>query len=158
MANRELFDLTGIDLQKVQFDAAAIEAVNPHRGCMRLLDGVIYENAEQTQAVAYKDVRADEFWVPGHVPGRPLYPGVLMVESAAQLASFVTLRRLGADFPFMGFVGADDIKFRMQVTPGTRLLLLALQVEFRKRRSVCRTQGWINGALAFEATITGMIM
>jgi len=158
MAPSYLFDISGVNLDQVQFDARAVEAVNPHRGVMRLIDGVIYESADQTEAIAYRDTRSDEFWVPGHVPGRPLFPGVLMVEAAAQLASFVTLRRHGVPYPFMGFAGIEDTKFRLQVVPGDRLIFLAKQVEFRKRRSICVTQGWVRGSLAFEAKVIGMLI
>jgi len=110
-----------------------------------------------TYAVAWRDVRDDEFWVPGHIPGRPLFPGVLMIEAAAQLASFMVLRRL-PDHDFLGFAGVDDVKFRGQVVPGDRLYVLMEQTEFRRRRCICNTQGLVRGEIVFEATITGMPM
>jgi 3-hydroxyacyl-[acyl-carrier-protein] dehydratase len=152
-----LFDLAGIDLDQVQYDTAAIERVNPHRGAMRLIDGVIYMSPDLTRAVAYKDVRADEFWVPGHIPGRPLFPGVLMVEAGAQVASFVTLCRF-KEVKFLGFAGVDGVKFRGQVAPGDRLLLLGIETECRPRRVTCKIQGLVRGTMVFEATITGMPM
>jgi 3-hydroxyacyl-[acyl-carrier-protein] dehydratase len=161
MASQPLFDFSSLSFERPQFDAAAIEAVNPHRGAMRLLDAVVWERPDHQQAVAYKDIRPDEFWVPGHIPGRPLFPGVLMIEAAAQLASFVILRRFAADghqHPFMGFVGLDGVKFRGQVVPGDRLIVIGQLVEYRPRRCVCDTQGWLRGALVFEAHITGMLM
>ena len=158
MAAPPLFDLSQIDLTQVQHDAQAIEAVNPHRGHMRLLDGVIWTCPDKRYAVAYKDARDDEFWVPGHIPGRPLFPGVLMIEAAAQLASFITLSQVKQKNAFMGFVGVDDVKFRGQVAPGDRLLLLAEKIEHRRRRSICQTQGWVEDVLVFEGRITGMMM
>lgn len=152
-----LFDLSGIDLNQTQYDVAAIERVNPHRGAMRLLDGVIHMPPEKDRALAYKDVRAEEFWVPGHIPGRPLFPGVLMIEAAAQLASFVFLSRMPA-VKFLGFAGVEDVKFRGQVVPGQRLLLLGKQVEFRPRRIICQAQGLVGGTTVFEGTIIGMPM
>lgn len=150
-----LFDISGMDLELVTVDAAGIERINPHRGAMRMLDGIIHLSDDQTQVVAFKDVRSDEFWVAGHIPGRPLFPGVMMLEAAAQLASYVTLKRIGQQV-FMGFVGADKVKFRRLVEPGDRLILLCRQVQFRRRRFVCDAQGLVNGHLVFEATITGM--
>lgn len=159
MPPKPLLDLSSIDLTHVQFDACAIEAVNPHRGHMRMLDGVVYEAPDRKSAVAYKDVRDDEFWVAGHIPGRPLFPGVLMIEAAAQLASFVTLRQeTHGGQPFMGFVAADAAKFRAQVVPGDRLLIVAREVEARRRRTVCAAQGWVGDTLAFEVTVTGMVI
>ena len=157
MAPPLLFDISGIDLDRVQLDVAAIERVNPHRGAMRMLDGISYVSPDQNRAIAFKDVRADEFWVPGHIPGRPLFPGVLMLEAAAQLASVLTLLRL-RQVRFMGFVGLDKVKFRGQVVPGDRLYIIGEGIECRPRRSVCVAQGLVKGNLIFEATITGMPM
>ena len=150
-----LFDLTDIDLDHVAYDVAAIEAINPQRGDMRQLDGVIWADEAGGRAVAVKQVKADEFWVPGHIPGRPLYPGVLMIEAAAQLSGFVTLKKLQEHF-FLGFAGVDEVKFRAQVTPGDRLILLAELVSVRRRRAVCRVQGLVGQTMVFEAVITGM--
>lgn len=157
MAPQLLFDISGVDLDQDVHDVAAIEAVNPHRGVMRLIDGIVYECPDRVDFVAYKNVGDDEFWVEGHIPGRPIFPGVLMIEAAAQIASFITLSKL-EEPAFMGFAGVDDVKFRGQVTPGDRLVLLAHEVENRKRRSICRTQGLVDGNLVFEATVRGMRM
>ena len=152
-----LFDISDIDLNHIQYDVAAIEKVNPHRGDMRMLDGVIYLSPGMNEAVAFKDCRADEFWVPGHIPGRPIFPGVLMVEAAAQIASFVTILRR-SDVKFVGFAAVDSVKFRGQVTPGDRLLIVAKEVEFRPRRVICACQGLVNGTIVFEGQVTGMPM
>ena len=156
MAPSLLFDISGIDLDHVAHGVDKIESINPHRGAMRLLDGVIYcKLGKPAQVIAYKDVRDDEFWVPGHVPGRPLFPGVLMLEASAQLASFVCLQRLEQEF--LGFVGAEDVKFRGQVVPGDRFMLVGQEIKIHPRRSTCRMQGLVNGKLVFEATIIGMV-
>lgn len=150
-----LFDISRIDLDRVQFGVEEIEKTNPHRGHMRMIDGIIDVTPDLEQVVAYKDVRPDEFWVAGHIPGRPLFPGVLMIEAAAQVASFVAIKRLpGAKF--VGFAGVDDVKFRGQVVPGDRLILLGKGVDFRPRRIVCLAQGLVRGTTVFEAKITGM--
>ena len=157
MAPHLLFDISQLDFDRPMYDAAAIEAVNPHRGHMRLIDAVVYESPDHKHYAAYHDVRPDAFWVAGHIPGRPLFPGVLMIEAAAQVASFVCLRRLGPQ-QFMGFVGVEGVKFRGQVVPGDRFVVLSEEVEFRKRRSVSVAQGVVNGNLVFEAKIVGMPM
>ena len=150
-----IFDLSEIDFDTVMYGVEEIEAVNPHRGVMRLLDGVIYQNDEGSRAVAYKDIRDDEFWVPGHIPGRPLFPGVLMLEAAAQLASFMFLRRMDGTH-FLGFTGIEDVRFRGQVVPGDRLLIYGEEVQFKTRRCICRVQGQVAGRIVFDATIIGM--
>lgn len=155
MAASRLFDISHVDFGRVLYDTAAIEAVIPHRGHMRLLDAIVYESADKLDFVAYHQVRPDEFWVEGHIPGRPIFPGVLMIETAAQLASFVCLTKQ-PHVKFMGFAAADKVKFRGQVKPGDRLDFLCHETELRPRRSVCATQGWLGDTLVFEATITGM--
>ena len=155
MAPALLFDISDIDLSRDVIDAQAIERIIPHRGNMRLLDGIVYEKQDLTRYVAYHNVREDEFWVDGHIPGRPVFPGVLMIETAAQLCSYMfQVRR--PDVDFMGFAGVDDVRFRGQVTPGDRFVLLSEEIEFRRRRAICRTQGIVDGSLVFEGTIRGM--
>ncbi len=149
-----LYDISNIDLNKVLYDQDAVRAVNPQRGDMEHLNGVVHVNSDRGEIIGYKDVRHDEFWVPGHIPGRPLLPGVIMIEAAAQVAAFYTSKIVG--WPgFIGFGGAEAIRFRQPVTPGCRLYLLVLKTEQRHRRIVCKVQGLVNGALVFEASIIG---
>jgi 3-hydroxyacyl-[acyl-carrier-protein] dehydratase len=152
-----IFDISDLPDEPV-LDAEAIERVNPHRGVMRLLDGVLRHNDDFSEGVTYRDVEPDEFWVEGHIPGRPLFPGVLMIEMAAQTASYFALRHLGAEGQFLGFVGAEGVKFRGQVVPGDQMLMLARKTSSRRNRFVCQTQGVVRGRLVFEGEITGMLM
>ncbi len=157
MAAPPLFDISRIDLSQVAASAQRVEEVNPHRGHMRLLDHVIWMNEEATNGLGVKEVRDDEFWVQGHVPGRPLFPGVLMIEAAAQLCSFLQGARPRAVPPrFMGFIRCDDIVFRGQVVPGDTLYLLAEEIACRRQRFTSKTQGIVDERLVFEGTITGM--
>ena len=155
MAPSLLIDLASIDLNRVIASAEDVERAIPQRGDMRHLDGIIWQSEDHTSTVGFKDVRPDEFWVPGHIPGRPLLPGVLMIEAAAQLAAYLMKLRK-PDLHFVGFVGCDNVKFRGQVLPGAKLLLLGKEVEFRPRRVICDAQGVVDGNLVFEARITGM--
>jgi len=155
MAPPLLFDISRIDLDAVCVDAAQIEEINPHRGDMRMLDGVTWISDDGFEAMAFKDLRDDEFWVPGHIPGRPLLPGVLMIEAGAQLASYMTLRLIEG-VKFIGFVGCEGVKFRGQTVPGDRLVVLGNSVKFNRRRSIFAIQGLVNSTLVFEARIIGM--
>lgn len=150
-----LFDISGIDLCKDLYDQAAIREMNPQRGDMEHLNGIVYADAEQARLIGYKDVRADEFWVGGHIPGRPLLPGVLMVEAGAQLASFYTRKFVGWK-GFIGFGGVEDCKFRQQVSPGSRLYILGMKVWERHKRVCCKVQGMVEGSMVFEASIIGV--
>ena len=142
---------TGIPI----LDKARIRELIPQRFEMEHLDGVSYVDDDSGDIVGWKDVRQDEFWVRGHLPGRPLLPGVVMLEALAQLTSVgatLAMPELG----FVGFGGIDACKFRVAVTPGERLVLLARRLELRRRRAIFDTQGWVNGTLAVEARITGV--
>src|SRR4051812_11688204 len=103
-----LFDISKIDLNHVIHDQEAIRKINPQRGAMEHLNGIVHmEVAPVYEIVGFKDVRADEFWVEGHIPGRPLLPGVIMIEAAAQLAAFFT--HYTTDWKgFVGFGGVED--------------------------------------------------
>jgi len=155
MAPPLLVDLSRIDLARVVVPLSGIRECNPHRFEMEMLSGIIHIDTAAGEIVAYKDVRANEFWVRGHIPGRPLMPGVLMIEAAAQMSSFY-YKYVQKDPRFLGFGGVDGVKFRGQVVPGDRLLLVGKVVEIRNRRAVFDTQGVVGDRLAFEARITGM--
>lgn len=155
MASELFLDPGSIDLSKVVADVAAIEKLNPQRGDMRHLDGIVYLNPEQTLIVGYKDVKPDEFWVSGHIPGRPLFPGVLMIEAAAQLCTFLMKTRFQG-LGFIGFIGCDEVKFRSQVVPGQKLILMGREAQLKPRRCIMDVQGVVEGKLVFEARITGM--
>jgi len=155
MAPPLLVDLTKIDLGRIVIPIEAIREANPHRFEMEQLTGVIHFDAAAGEIVAVKDVRPDEFWVRGHIPGRPLLPGVLMIEAAAQMCS-VYYKLVQKDPRFLGFGGVDGVKFRGQVVPGDRLILLGKAVEIRNRRAVFDTQGVVGDRLVYEGRITGM--
>lgn len=152
-----LYDISGIDLSQVLFDQEAIRQLNPQRGAMEHLNAIVYAEPQKGRILGYKDVRDDEFWVPGHIPGRPLLPGVIMIEAGAQVASFYT-RKFSGWSGFIGFSGADSIRFRLPVPPGNRLYILALKDWERHGRFCCRVQGLLNGSIAFEASIIGAVL
>jgi len=155
MAPALLVDLAKLDLDRIVMPIEEIRRLIPHRYEMEQLTAVIHLDPEAGHIVAVKDVRDDEFWVRGHIPGRPLLPGVLMIEAAAQMCS-VYFKKVSEDPRFLGFGGVDGVKFRGQVVPGDRLLLLGRAVEIRSRRAVFDTQGVVGDRLVFEARITGM--
>lgn len=158
MPSRLFIDLSTIDLDRVIYDVEAIERINLQRYEMRHLDGIIHLDTEAGYVVGFKDVTDDEFWVRGHIPGRPLFPGVLMIEAAAQLASFAVKKKLASETRFVGFGGVEHVKFRMQVTPGQRLYLIGKFLEVRPRRFKLAAQGVVENQLVFEATVIGMPM
>ena len=150
-----LFDFSGIDLSQTICDSACLDKFLPQTGPMRLCDRVIWANEGLTQCVGSKSVRPDEFWCEHHIKGRPLFPGVLMIESCAQCASWLFRKRFPA-LGFLGFLRCDDAVFRGQVVPGDEFVILVKEVDINTRRFISQVQGVVRGKLVFEAKITGM--
>jgi 3-hydroxyacyl-[acyl-carrier-protein] dehydratase len=147
-----------IDQSKVAITKEQIYQVNPHRHEFQQLDGIFFIDDQANVMAGYRDVGADEFWVRGHIPGRPLLPGVLMIESAAQLVSYYILTHVQEE-GFLGFGAVDQVKFRGQVRPGDRLILIGRMVEMRgRRRHVGLVQGFVKDQMVFEGLITGMFI
>ena len=153
MAPVLIYDLSTVDLQKTIIPLEEIRKVIPQRHEMEMLSGIVHDDG--TTIIGYKDITLDEFWVRGHIPGRPLMPGVFMLECAAQLCAFFTMRT-HPEMGFIGFAKADEVRFRGTIIPPARLYMIAQQVELNRRRAVAQCQGVHNGALVFEATVTGM--
>lgn len=152
-----LLDISQIDFSRPVFDIEAIRRVNPQRNQMEHLTAVVYVDTVNHAVVGYKDITEDEFWVPGHMPGFPLMPGVIMCEAAAQLAGFYAqkYKLLGGDF--VGFGGMDEIRFRGPVFPNCRLILLAKMKELRpNRRATFDFQGMVEDKIVFTGSMIGV--
>lgn len=156
---QHLVDLAKIDPRRVVADLEAIRRHNPQRYEMEQLTRVCHFDLEAGEAAGLLEVPEEPWWARGHVPGRPLMPGVLMLEAAAQLCSWCAWQVYDAktyEGRFFGFGGIDDVKFRWVVLPGQTLMILGKRVEVRPRRAVFQTQGVVDDRICFEATITGM--
>ena len=150
------YDLAQLDFARVVADADAIRRVIPQRFEMEQLTAIILIDPEKQLIVGYKDVRADEFWVRGHIPDYPLMPGVLMCEAAAQLCSYYVVTCGLTQGDFLGFGGMEDVRFRGVVRPGDRLVLVAKGVRFHRRQTVFNVQGLVGPALVFHGDIIGV--
>jgi 3-hydroxyacyl-[acyl-carrier-protein] dehydratase len=139
-------------------DIKRVMAALPHRYPMLLVDRV--ESLDPDKGiVAIKAVTINEPFFQGHFPGRPIMPGVLIVEALAQAAGVLAVEALGlaGSGKLVYFMAIESAKFRAPVEPG---VLLRLEVEFvQKRASVCKFTGRasVDGKLAAEASFTAMI-
>jgi 3-hydroxyacyl-[acyl-carrier-protein] dehydratase len=139
-------------------DVKRVMAALPHRYPMLLVDRV-EELTPDRSIVAIKAVSINEPFFAGHFPGRPIMPGVLIVEALAQAAGVLAVESLGlaGSGKLVYFMAIDEAKFRMPVEPG---VLLRLEVEFvQKRASVCKFAGraLVGGKVAAQANFTAMI-
>ncbi len=139
-------------------DIAAVMAMIPHRYPMLLVDKVRDIVPDQS-AVGIKAVTINESFFQGHFPGRPIMPGVLIVEALAQTAGVLAVHSLGlqGSGKLVYFMSIDEAKFRVPVEPGC---LLELHVEFvQKRATVCKFAGkaMLDGKVAAQANFTAMI-
>lgn len=139
-------------------DVRRVMAALPHRYPMLLVDRI--ESLELDRSItAIKAVTINEGFFQGHFPGRPIMPGVLIVEALAQAAGILAVESLGLanSGKLVYFMAIDGAKFRAPVEPG---VLLRLEVEFvQKRTSVCKFAGraLVGDKLAAEAQFTAMI-
>jgi 3-hydroxyacyl-[acyl-carrier-protein] dehydratase len=151
-----------VDLSQVDFDRAIatlddIRRYNPQRFEMEQLTAVVYVDETQYACVGYKDVTDQEFWVRGHMPGLPLMPGVVMLESIAQLCSFVSQKYDLLGTEMVGFGGLEDVRFRDLVLPGDRLIVMCKLDKVRRGRMIiCKFQGVVKDRIVVEGTLKGI--
>ena len=151
-----LFDFSGIDLTQTLYDKEVIRQSIPQRGAMEHLDAIVWADGERGEIIGLKEVREDEFWVAGHIPGRPLLPGVIMIEAGAQLSAFYARQFQGWN-GFVGFAACDEVRFRAQVPPGKKMYILGKKLWVRRNILASAVQGIVDGNICFEAKITGAV-
>jgi 3-hydroxyacyl-[acyl-carrier-protein] dehydratase len=98
-----------------------IEAILPHREPFLLIDEVL-ELEPGERVVARKTVQPDEWYLKGHFPGRPVMPGVLIVEGMAQTGAVAVLSEEQNRGRLALFAGIDDVRFKRIVEPGDELV------------------------------------
>lgn len=141
------------------FDVRRITALLPHRYPMLLVDRVVSLVPDQS-IHAVKAVSMNEPFFQGHFPGRPIMPGVLIVEALAQAAGVLAIESMGlADSgKLVYFMAIEGAKFRKPVEPGCLLNLHAEIVQ--AKRTICKFNGkalFDDGSVAAECSFTAMI-
>ncbi len=138
---------------RAPFGRETIEQIIPHRDPFLFLDEVL-ELEPGARVLARKLVRGDEWFFPGHFPGRPIMPGVIMVEALAQAGAVAALAAEGNAGKLVLFAGIDDLRFKRLVSPGDELLLECQIETVRGPVGKGRGKATVNGELAVRGTLT----
>ena len=127
----------------------------PHRYPFLLVDRVVsVEPGERIEA--YKNLSINEPFFDGHFPGKPVFPGVLLLEAMAQAAGilgFVTMDKTPANGSIYYFVGADNLRFKRPCVPGDQVMLYASIVSERRGIWKFEVEAKVDGELAAAGTI-----
>ena len=127
-----------------------IHQILPHRYPFALVDRIL-ELVPGEKAVGLKNVTFNEPYFPGHIPNRPLMPGVLMVEAMAQVGGIILTQLPDMQGKFFAFAGIDKVRFRRPVVPGDQLIMTVELLSFKLNR-IAKMQGKaeVDGQLAVQ--------
>ena len=139
--------------QAVPWGRAEIEAILPHREPFLLIDEVI-ELEPGSRVVARKTVRPDEWYLKGHFPGRPIMPGVLIVEAMAQTGAVAVLCSEENRGRLALFAGIDGVRFKRIVRPGEVLDLVCDVERVRGPIGKGKVRAAVGSELAVRGTLT----
>jgi 3-hydroxyacyl-[acyl-carrier-protein] dehydratase len=137
----------------VPFGRAEIEQILPHRDPFLLIDEVL-ELEPGARVRAKKHVRPDEWYLAGHFPGRPVMPGVLLVEAMAQTGAVAVLASDENRGKLALFAGIDDCRFKRIVEPGDDVELTCELERVRGPVGRGRATATVDGELAARGTLT----
>ena len=135
-----------------------IMSILPHAYPFLLVDRIV-EVEPGKRIVGIKNVTYNEPFFPGHFPGHPIMPGVLIVEAMAQTAGMLVFKSTGEEShkkPVF-FLGMDNVKFRKPVIPGDQL---RLEIEITKHRQTIwgfKGKALVDGKLVAEAELLAML-
>lgn len=140
-------------------DIQKIMACIPHRYPFLLVDRVIEMKGDES-GIGIKNVTANEPQFTGHFPGRPVFPGVLMIEAMAQTAGVLVVSARGIDEAAVSsvlFTTIDKAKFRKPVVPGDTLHFHLTKVARKRNLWFYRGEAKVDGVLVAEAEISAMV-
>jgi 3-hydroxyacyl-[acyl-carrier-protein] dehydratase len=135
------------------FGRDVIEQIIPHRDPFLFLDEVL-ELEPGVRVVASKRLIGDEWFFPGHFPGRPIMPGVIMVEALAQAGAVAVLSEPENRGKLALFAGIDDVRFKRIVGPGDELTLTCEVEKARGPIGRGRATARVGDELAVRGTLT----
>jgi beta-hydroxyacyl-ACP dehydratase FabZ len=149
-------DATATPAAPITLGIAEIMNIIPHRPPFLLVDKAVIVEPEK-KVVAHKGVTMNEPFFAGHFPGKPIMPGVLIVEAMAQAACVLLLSRKDLLDKLAFFMGIDGVKFRRPVVPGD---MLEFRVEILRaggRVGKAKGEAFVGADLAAEAEFTFVV-
>ncbi len=139
-------------------DISGIMNLIPHRYPILLVDRILeYERTKSI--VGLKNVTINEQFFQGHFPGRPVMPGVLIVEAMAQTGGVLIMQEFdNVEDYVIFFMTVDKVKFRKPVVPGDQLRMQCEVTYFR--RKICKIKGeaYVDGQLVASAEFSSMLI
>lgn len=139
-------------MAKPQMDIGDIQRILPHRYPFLLIDKVL-ELEEGKRCKALKNVTVNDYFFRGHFPGRPVMPGVLIVEAMAQTAGILILCRKENAGKLAYFLGIDNVRFRKTVVPGDQLILEVDVVKLKAKTGIARAKAFVDNREVAEAEL-----
>lgn len=136
-----------------------IIAMLPHRYPLLLVDRIV-EMEKGVSAVGLKNVTFNEPHFLGHFPGKPIMPGVLIIEAMAQTSAIMVVETLGkeAEGKLVYFMSIEEAKFRKPVTPGDSMYIHVKTLKTRGNIWKMACAAKVSDQLVAEAIITAMIV
>lgn len=159
---RAFIDPKEFPLDRIAMTQQEVMRRNPQRGDFLQVESILHLDLEANLIVGHRKVRDDEFWTHGHLPGRPLLPGVMMCETLAQVASIHAHMELKLEENvFMGFGALDKVRFRAAITPPVDLWVAGRILKASRTRPYFSWEGQIlraDASIVAEAQIVGVGM
>ncbi len=141
------------------YDINAILKIMPHRYPFLLVDRIVEYDAETSRIRGYKNVTINEDFFNGHFPGRPVMPGVLILEAMGQTGGMLLLNNGTFDEnKLVFFVGMDKVRFRKPVIPGDQLMMDITLVKKRFNTFTLDAKAYVDGNLVAEAELLAAIV